>query len=185
VDRAEIRRRLRETFKDCILILLVVSLYSLGILGFEWTVILLLVCIGFEMLHWSRLLFHQIHDSTERLIEDLGTRIADIPIKEQAQYRKYFDSASTLTIEDIRQWRQGEIIWLVERCYFYPSSKPDYQYWEYKYDRIENTKSAYRVNGYIRLSENHEWESYELDADESECTSGAGSCEVRRVVDPV
>jgi hypothetical protein len=65
-ERRKNRRRLFETLKDCVLLLLVVVLYSLGVLEFEWTVILLLVCIGAEVLHWSRLLFLQIEEGKRR-----------------------------------------------------------------------------------------------------------------------
>jgi hypothetical protein len=130
---------------------------------------------------------HGRFDSLQEQLRDLRTRIDDIPISEETQYRRWFDSASNLTIKDVRQWKKDEHMLLVEECVFYPATKPVYICVEYRHDKVDEITKwenfGFRAHGRHR-SDDGEWKPYEFDVGETGCSSGAGSCVVRRVIDP-
>lgn len=152
------------------------------------TVLLVVIAVSLACIFGYHLKLSERLDSVEEILKDLRIRIDDIPISEEARLRRCYESAQSLTAENVRQWKQGQMVWLIEECGFYPSTKLVHIYLEYKHGGIDTETPSilgFKVHGYSRLSEDEEWEPYEFDAGDRESQSGAGSCAVRHAVNPL
>lgn len=107
-------------------------------------------------------------------VAELEDRIDDLPLSERARDERRYDSAATITVADVRRWKQGDTMLLLSKSYHYPDEEPFFDQFEYKHDHLDETKPTnvgYEIHGFRRRSPLGESSPWTFLAREKECTT--------------
>ena len=123
-------------------------------------------------------------DSIERTLEEMQSRLDDLPVKPGVEDKRRFKSAQAIALDDVRRWAQGDTMQLISKSYYYPAKEPDIVDFEYRHDRVETTERnhfGFEVHGYTRWSLTDEWTPYKFLANQEECTTSLCEGTIRRL----
>ena len=95
----------------------------------------------------------------EQTVERVESGVDELLLSPQERQdlldKRRFNSAATITLKDVQEWKQGDTMDLIEESVIYPPGVLLYGEWMYRYDHI----FGHRVHGFI-------WEKSSKDGEE-------------------
>jgi hypothetical protein len=128
-------------------------------------------------------------DQIERKLETIGETVGELEYRSltpEEKESRAFGSARPLTLSDFEQVKPGQILSLMACSWFYPSTRPAFETFDYKHESLGgptevNKKTYYAVNGFERWGESQDWSPCTLYAADDECATQTFQGSVRRL----
>jgi len=94
-----------------------------------------------EEFHHSELRFENMEQALERIERKLEWLSLSTFEKQQLADEGRFESARTLTGDDIKKWEPNQVVELMTKDYHYPLEEPVFDEFEYKHDHMKGNEA--------------------------------------------